>query len=58
MAKLQTFKAFGPQAGLWKNVGVLAETIEGWILVRIQMNLDIPEIEGISINPVNELKVA
>lgn len=36
----------------------LAETIEGWILVRNRQNLDIPEINGFSINPVKELKVA
>jgi len=36
----------------------LAETIEGWILVRFQNNLDIPEIKGFSVNPVSELKVA
>ncbi len=36
----------------------LAETIEGWILVRIQNNLDIPKIKGLSVNPVSELKVA
>ena len=36
----------------------LTETIEGWILVRIRNNLDIPEIKGFSVNPVSELKVA
>lgn len=36
----------------------LAETLEGWILVRNRQGLDIPEINGLSINPVKELKVA
>ncbi|MCX7109168.1 MAG: type II toxin-antitoxin system HicB family antitoxin [Proteobacteria bacterium] len=36
----------------------LTETIEGWVLVRIRNNLDIPEIKGFSVNPVSELKVA
>ena len=35
----------------------LAETIDGWLFVRIQKNLDISEIEGISIKPSYELKV-
>jgi len=36
----------------------LAETIEGWILVRTRQGLAIPEINGIVINPVKELQVA
>ena len=36
----------------------LTETIEGWILVRIRYNLDIPKIKGFSVNPVSELKFA
>lgn len=36
----------------------LAETIEGWILVRNRQNLGIPNINGLSILPVKELNVA
>ncbi len=36
----------------------LAETIEGWILVRTRQGLDIPEINGISIALVTELEIA
>jgi predicted RNase H-like HicB family nuclease len=36
----------------------LAETIEGWILVRNQQQLEIPTISGHSIHSVKELKVA
>jgi predicted RNase H-like HicB family nuclease len=36
----------------------LAETIEGWILVRYRQNLDIPKVGGLSIDPVRELSVA
>lgn len=36
----------------------LAETIEGWILVRNRHNLEIPAINGLSILPVKELSLA
>jgi predicted RNase H-like HicB family nuclease len=36
----------------------LAETIEGWILIRTRQNLEIPSINGYSILPVKELELA
>lgn len=36
----------------------LAETIEGWILIRNRQNLEIPAVKGLSILPIKELEVA
>jgi predicted RNase H-like HicB family nuclease len=36
----------------------LANTIEGWILVRNSHGLDIPCIDNFAITPIRELKVA
>lgn len=36
----------------------LAETIEGWILIRNRQNLEIPSIKGLYILPIKELEVA
>jgi predicted RNase H-like HicB family nuclease len=36
----------------------LAETIDGWILIRLSHNLSIPEISGAAIIPPKEINVA
>ena len=36
----------------------LESTIEGWLLVRLSHNLNIPEISGFTVTPPREMKVA
>ena len=36
----------------------LAETIDGWVLIRLSQGLSIPEIRGVRIVPPREIHVA
>jgi predicted RNase H-like HicB family nuclease len=36
----------------------LAETIDGWVLIRLSHGLSIPEVCGVRINPPKEIHVA
>jgi predicted RNase H-like HicB family nuclease len=36
----------------------LSETVEGWILTRNALNMDIPPLDGIHIEIIRELKIA
>lgn len=36
----------------------LESTIEGWLLVRLSRNLSVPEIDGATVTPPKEMKVA